>query len=535
MVHEKQAHPTNNRAPMIRTHSHKQLPLSEFDWPFQVALDEHNRWVKMSQCIPWDQLAEGYYQDLSRTQGRPAKDARLVIGAVIIKHKLCLTDKETVQQIQENPYLQYFVGLPGYQMKAPFAPSLLVEIRKRMGPSAFEVFQGAIIDALEEAREVQKQKPRSSGPDDEPPSASGGSPQKGGRQGKLILDATVAPQAIRYPTDLSLLNEAREFSEQIIDVLYPETDRKKKPRTYRQKARKAYLAIVKQRRPGGKTRRRGIKQQLQYLRRNLKHIERLLAHWPEGTALPLPRWLLTRYWVIQHVYAQQWEMYKNKSRRCDDRIVSISQPYVRPIIRGKLDKPVEFGAKLSVSLTGDGIACVDQLSWNAFHEGGDLESQVEAYKVRYGVYPEAVLGDPVYGTRDNRRYLKKRGIRFAGKPLGRPKKVTEANREELKQLKARRREEYRQRIPIEGKFGQGKNGYGLNYIRAKRADTSAAWINSIFLVMNLMILLRIFFALSIRGPAGLLLSLLRGVEMLFAHPTKHNPASVCSVRQVVAL
>ena len=104
---------------MIRYHSHKQLPLSEFDWPFQVALDENNRWIKMSECIPWDELAEGYYQSLSTTQGRPAKDARLVIGAVIIKHKLCLSDEETVQQIQENPYLQYFVGLPGYQMEAP--------------------------------------------------------------------------------------------------------------------------------------------------------------------------------------------------------------------------------------------------------------------------------------------------------------------------------------------------------------------------------------------------------------------------------
>jgi hypothetical protein len=84
------------------------------------------------------------------------------------------------------------------------------------------------------------------------------------RQGKLILDATVTPQAIRYPNYLSLLNEAREFSEQIIDNLYPKTDWKKKPRTYRVKARKDYLSVAKQRRPSAKFRRRGIKQQLQY-------------------------------------------------------------------------------------------------------------------------------------------------------------------------------------------------------------------------------------------------------------------------------
>jgi len=486
---------------MIRTQSHRQLSLAEFDWPFQVALDEGNRWVRMSECIPWDELAEAYYEGLSDTQGRPTKDARLVIGAVIIKHKLCLSDRETVAQIQENPYLQYFVGLPGYQMEAPFAPSLLVEIRKRMGQSVFDVFYHAVVDAVDNAKqkpEVKRKAPSGKSDDDDPPPAvSDSTPDaetaEPARQGKLILDATVAPQAIRFPTDLGLLNEAREFSEQIIDLLHANTDLKKKPRTYRQKARKAYLGIVKKKRPGARLLRRGIKQQLQYLRRNLGHIERLLEHFPANTRLPLPCWLLHRYWVIQHVYEQQWQMYCNKTRRCDDRIVSISQPYVRPIVRGKVDQPTEFGAKLSVSLTGDGVARVDHLRWDAFHEGHDLPSQVEAYRERHGVYPEVVLGDTIYGSRDNRRYLQERGIRFAGKPLGRPKKVTEDNREELKRQAAQRREEYLQRILIEGKFGQGKNGYRLNYIRAKRADTSAAWINSIFLVMNLLILLEVFY------------------------------------------
>jgi IS5 family transposase len=151
----------------------------------------------------------------------------------------------------------------------------------------------------------------------------------------------------------------------------------------------------------------------------------------------------------------------------------------------------------------------------------DLASQVEAYRSRYGVYPKAVLGDPIYGTRDNRRYLKNHGIRFAGKPLGRPRKVTDENREELKRLKAQRREEYLQRIPIEGKFGQGKNGYNLNYIRARRADTSEAWINSIFLVMNLQILLRIFCALWKKAVAA---------TGLPHHDYRHGQTCGCNLR-----
>jgi len=218
----------------------------------------------------------------------------------------------------------------------------------------------------------------------------------------------------------------------------------------------------------------------------------------------------------------------------DNRIVSISQPYVRPIIRGKQDKAVEFGAKLSVSLSAEGLARVDQLRWNAFHEGGDLIAQVEAFRGRYGVYPEAVLGDPIYGTRANRRYLKGRGIRFAGKPLGRPRKITEENRDELKRLQVQRREEYRQRIPIEGKIGQGKNGYRLNYIRAKRADTSGAWINSIFLVMNLQILLRIFFARWKRGAAAAGLPRWRLVEWVMRGYRGYFAPAECLLRVFLA-
>jgi hypothetical protein len=348
MVHAKHAKAIKNRAPMIRSHSCKQLNLTEFDWPFQSALDENNRWVKLSQCIPWDALAQGCYQGLSLMQGCPARDARLVIGAVIIKHKLCLSDRETVAQIQESPCLQYFVGFPVYQMASPFVPALFVEIRKRMGHGVFEVFQGAIIDALEKAKATHRPDPRhqpdktEKSPQDsdenDPPPASAGLPAQDAlaHQGKLILDPTVAPRAILYPTDLSLLNEARQFSEQLIDILYPQTDWMKKPRTCREQARKAFLAMVKQRRPTARAWRCGIKQQLQYLRRNLSHIERLLQHRSQGAVLPLSRWLSYRYQVIQHVYAQQWAMYRDKKHRCDDRIVSISQPYVRLIVRGKL-------------------------------------------------------------------------------------------------------------------------------------------------------------------------------------------------------
>jgi len=480
---------------MICEQDPNQLSLAGFESFFGRKLDKNNRWVKLSHVIPWKKLSDAYTKTLSANQGRSAKPARLVVGAVIIKHKLCVSDEETVLQIQENPYLQYFVGFKEFQLEKPFVPSLFVEIRRRMGEKTFDSFEQAIVEQLEEKKTKKSSSKKGdsgggSGTTSEE-SVSDELKEEVTHQGKLIVDATVAEQAIRFPTDLGLLNESREISESIIDELYPHSGLGKKPRNYRRVARKNYLAIVKQRKPGRKKLRRGIREQLQYLRRNLGHIEMMLDK-IKGGSIPLPYKLLRKYWIIQHVYRQQEEMYRTKVKSCADRIVSISQPYVRPIVRGKAHKKAEFGAKLSVSLTGDGIARVDRFSWDAFHEGQDLKTQVEYHKARYGYYPEVVLADTLYGTRENRKFLKDNNIRFAGKPLGRPKKATEANRETILKEKKRRIEEYRQRIPIEGKFGQGKNGYRLNYIRAKSSATSEAWIKSIFLVMNLMVLAKSF-------------------------------------------
>mgnify|MGYP001597189795 CR=1 FL=1 len=456
---------------MIRYTSEKQLCLEGFVLPFGGKLNPKNRWVTLSKSIPWDNLAKVYHQTLDATQGRPAKNARLVIGALIIKYKLTLSDEETVFQIQENPYLQYFVGFSCFQDKQPLAPSLFVEIRKRMGQDVFAAFEEVILKEINQANST------SEGEDDHPEN-----------KGKMLVDATVAEQSIRYPTDLSLLNEAREISEQLIDDLYKQSDYDRKPRTYRQLARKKYLNLAKNKKPSRKVLRRGLREQLQYLRRNLRYINHLLDDLGV-VPFPLSHRQQRQYWIIQHVYRQQDEMYRKRQQRCDDRIVSISQPHVRPIVRGKAGKKVEFGAKISVSMV-DGLAFVDHIGWDAFNEGKDLKKQVESYKRRHGCYPEVVLADQIYGSRENRKYLKERGIRFGGKRLGRPPKKTKENKERLQELKAQRIQDSRERIPIEGKFGQGKNGYRLNYIRAKLQQTSEAWINCIFLVMNLMVLLR---------------------------------------------
>jgi transposase, IS5 family len=188
--------------------------------------------------------------------------------------------------------------------------------------------------------------------------------------------------------------------------------------------------------------------------------------------------------VVQELYRQQLWMYENHSNKISDRIVSISQPHVRPIVRGKAKSNVEFGAKISVSLV-DGFSFVDRISWDNYNESGDLKSQIEGYYKRFAFYPESVHVDQIYRTRENRRYFKKHGIRLSGPPLGRPKKVTEVNAAQLKQERHTHRQDELDRNAIEGKFGQGKRRFTLDRIMAKLARTSEAVISIAFIVMNL--------------------------------------------------
>jgi IS5 family transposase len=158
-------------------------------------------------------------------------------------------------------------------------------------------------------------------------------------------------------------------------------------------------------------------------------------------------------------------------------------------VRGKAGKSTEFGAKISVSMV-DGLAFVDHIGWDAFNESKDLNSKLKCTNNDLAIIQRLSLEINFMVHVIIESILKERGIRFGGKPLGRPPKKTEENAARLEQEKKQRIQDSRERIPIEGKFGQGKNGYRLNYIRAKLQDTSEAWINSIFLVMNLMVLLK---------------------------------------------
>ncbi len=287
---------------------------------------------------------------------------------------------------------------------------------------------------------------------------------------------------------MGILNAARRQTEKIIDSLYKtcQTKGNKKPRTYRKKARKDYLKVAKKRRPSRQERRRAIAKQLQYIKRNLSHIENLVSSGADLSSLSPSKYKILL--VVTEVYRQQLWMYENESTRIDDRIVSITQPHIRPLVRGKAGKPVEFGAKLSVSCF-DNYVFLDHLSWNNFNESGDFKDQIEAYKNFTRYYPSSVHVDRIYRTRENRAFCKKRGIRISGSPLGRPPKDIS------QQQKKQAQNDERFRNAIEGKFGQAKRRFSLNLVMTKRQETSEVSIALTFLVLNLSTLLRQFCSL----------------------------------------
>lgn len=470
------------RAPTAAYVSQNQLSLEGFETPFSQKLNKNNRWVVLADKIPWDEICNVYSRQvgLSHT-GRPPISPRIVIGSLVIKHMCNLDDREAVAQISENMYMQYFLGYSSFSPDPPFDASLFVEFRTRMGLEQ--------INALNEKIHLLHQEMDSPGkrdipdketpPDPEPENGPGQKDNSareqesptipGPNKGRVLFDATACPQNIAYPTDLGLLNEAREKTQELIDTLYKPGLQSKKPRTYRKIARKEFLKIAQKRNKSRKEIRRAISKQLGYVARNLKSIDCLLDLYAD---FPLNAREQKYLMVIHTLYQQQRKMFNEKVHSVEDRIVSIHQPHVRPIVRGKTTAKVEFGSKIHISLV-DGYTFLDQLSWDAFNEGKQLEGYVEQYRKRFGYYPAEVLADQIYCSRENRKLLKEKGIKLLAKPLGRPAAV--------------KKEHVRpgERNPVEGKFGQAKTAYGLNNIKARLKETSQSWIACIIMVLNL--------------------------------------------------
>ena len=480
-----------------------QLTIEDFFMPFGGKLLKTNRWVKLASMMPWEHIEQIYMESFQSERGRPAISSRIAFGAIFIKENDNLTDESTVAAIAENPYMQYFLGLTAFQAEPLFDPSLMVHFRKR-----FPVEEVAKINEYictgkwpGQQRNVDRNDAQDENPQDNHPnppdvnvqekSVQSGKKNKNTskkklkkekkqkkNRGKLIMDATVAPADIKYPTDIDLLNKSREHLEAAVDILWEKVPHKGHKLPYSPKAaRKSYLSLAKSKKWTEKKCAAAIGDQLRYIEQAAKRLEELKALVPDYEKR-FPTWLHRRLEVIPLVYAQQKQMYDNHTHTCENRIVSLEQPHVRPIQRGKRPNPTEFGQKLHLSVV-DGFTYLEQTSWSNFNEGCDLTAVVEDYYRKFGCYPEVVLADKIYQTRANRSFCKEKSIRLTGPALGRPK-TGEADRKQKRQMY----KDACDRNAVEGRNGNAKRRFGLDLIAAKLDETAKTEAALILLAMN---------------------------------------------------
>ena len=481
---------------MYKCTNNAQSNFLSFNQPIGLHMNPENRWVKMADAIPWEIFEKKYSRLFKGKNGRVAKPLRLALGSLIIQTKYQYSDRELVDQLTENPYYQYFIGLPGYQEEPPIDASTLVLFRKRLK-------MDVIMEANEYMLEAFKEKDASDKNDDDPtnPPSGGGADehkdtpeqQEPENQGTLMLDATCAPSNIRYPQDFSLLNEAREKLETII-IRFCKTYRFSRPRMYRKQARKNYLALAKAKKRSAKKIRATIRKQLAYIKRDIKYLENYMeaGYAPTSKEISL---LMTIY----KLYEQQQYMYQSKVHSVENRIVSITQPWIRPIVRGKTKAPVEFGAKFDLSVDDNGLGRIEKISYDAYNESTVLVEAVERFKERTGHYPERLLADQIYRTRDNRNFCKDHGIRLSGPKLGRPSLTKQSAKEKKQEY-----QDNTDRIEVERSFSLSKRCYGMDLIRTKLYDTTLTSIALSVFVTNLFkiqsqILFALIFLLELMG------------------------------------
>jgi hypothetical protein len=296
-------------------------------------------------------------------------------------------------------------------------------------------------------------------------------------KGKLILDSTCVPQKVKYPVDITILDDVRRWQEKLIDTLHT-PKHGKKPRTHRRKARSAYLKIIRNRKRSKEQIRDAIGIQLNYIENNFKIIDK---YFKKGLVLSEKH--SQTFSVITAIYQQQLQKFSYPDQKIKARILSISQPHLRSIYRGKPGAQFEIGAQIDVSVI-DSFGRLERLSFDPYHEGENLISAILKYYTTYGYYPEEVMVDHLYRTKENIKFCNDLNIKIIGAPLG---KTKEAHNQDKKQVKRSEIE----RIEVERKFSLLKCKYGLKQLATKTAHTTQTAISLAIITMNIGQILRL--------------------------------------------
>lgn len=396
-------------------------------------------WGRLREVLPLEQLGSCLPQPKNTCGRKEYFDNSGKFALMFLKHEMGVSDEKLIEHINHNISLQLFCGMRLGDLELIRDTGIVSRIRGFIGHHAdLEKVQHILIENWKEDIECPH---------------------------FLKMDATCFESYIRYPTDVKLLWECCEwvYAKQLFTLRKQVKVAlgKQKERFDTQKTR--YLAYSKLKRKAHKKTRKRIKSLLNLLKRGIAALQELLNNYFKSR---LEKEFYQTLKTIRQIYQQQYYLFHHPGSKVKDRIVSLHKPYIRPIKRGKENKPTEFGAKVHMLQVG-GISIIEYFSYNAFNECKRLKTSVWMHKNTFGDCNQ-VSGDRIYATNENRRFCAKYQIFHSFDAKGRKPEKS------IRQLKAALNKDRATRL--EGSFGNQKNHYGLDKVKARSSLNEKVWI-----------------------------------------------------------
>ena len=394
---------------------------------------------KLYQSIPFKELSSKIPLPLYEQSGRGRKPFLKVEGGIalmVLKHYLGLSDELLIDRLNTDWCMQYFCGVQ-------------LGIRKIKDKNLVSYWRAYLGNHLDIAS-LQEVLAKHWLPYMEQTHVT-------------MMDATCYESHLRYPTSVKLLWESIG---KVYGIIQQKRSRLKlrSSRSNYAKHRQQFLVYQRNKKKTKRKEKKLCKQLLKYLLRLLQGLEDLQKSHQFNFTNKEQKLLRT----IHTVYEQQHALLYGTNEKIAHRIVSVSKPYLRPIVRGKEIKPVEFGAKVHKVQVG-GISFIEHLSYEAFNEGARLKPGVAFHQKHFGKLSQ-LAGDRIYATNENRRYCHQLGIATSFVAKGNDGKLSVQKQALRSALSAVRG------TVLEGSFGNEKNHYLLGKIKARTQATEICWI-----------------------------------------------------------
>lgn len=413
-------------------------------------LDKNNIIIKTANTLNWQSLSDKLSRFYCQNNGRPTKPARAKIGLLILKHLYQLSDKEVVDFLKPNFYAQYLCDVSFKEAQSFIDSSTLTYFRKQIGSEGIRLIEEELLNILKSNNRL--------------------------RGKKLIVDTTVAPSAIAYPTDINLLEKVRvkaiKFLEQAKEL------GAKTYRTYKRTARKTYLSYQKIRKHSTRQRRKIQRKLIAFAGRNigqLKQAASILAKNAKSKSAETFTKAKEFLSLADKIIEQQRNVYKGKPVK--GRIVSTWAAHVRPMVRGKFPVNVEFGPKVLLNLK-NGFLFLAGLYFENVSDTALLIPAINYNQKLLGYIPTQLSTDRGFYSRDNIQYcqdigIKKIAVEIRGKHLPQEKQPPY-----LKRLR-------KCRCAIEAKISLAKRKFGLGRVNYRIKDGEEIWTRLGLIAMNL--------------------------------------------------